>query len=447
MTSKPGPTRSGPRPRLVVIDGLRILAALTVALWHYTGRDESVEIIWGVDNTKAFPGVDEFAVYGWMGVELFFMISGFVICMSCWGKTTGTFFRSRIVRLFPAYWAAALITTVVLKIWDSSAVKARDWYEVLTNLTMMQRPLGAGPVEGVYWTLWVEARFYLLFAFLVWFGLSLRRAVVFGYAWLIASVTLVRLEEPLINTMLMASYAPLFVAGIAFYLIHRFGSDIVLWGLVAFSYLLAQHHIIGRLRDVGKNEAHRQLSEHVGVGLITLFFVVMALIALGYTSKIQWRWLTTAGLLTYPFYLLHENIGWLIIEHLHEHLHWWVVLGGTTATMLVAAYLLHRLVERPLSAWLNTRIAAAASIPGRYRTAPDAPDETPAVRSEVPVAPASPEHAPAAQAPAAQVSMSQASVSPAPVSPAPIGPVSPGPVPDQRPGMDGDTLVLPAIRD
>jgi peptidoglycan/LPS O-acetylase OafA/YrhL len=39
---------------------------------------------------------------GWTGVYLFFLISGFVICMSAWGRSVGQFAASRITRLFPA---------------------------------------------------------------------------------------------------------------------------------------------------------------------------------------------------------------------------------------------------------------------------------------------------------------------------------------------------------
>src|SRR3954471_4352570 len=82
--------------RLAVLDGLRLIAALMVALFHYTGYDQFVALTWGEPATQAFGPLHRVSSYLWMGVELFFMISGFVICMSSWGRSVGAFFRSRV---------------------------------------------------------------------------------------------------------------------------------------------------------------------------------------------------------------------------------------------------------------------------------------------------------------------------------------------------------------
>jgi hypothetical protein len=71
--------------RLRALDGLRLLVALMVAFFHYLGEDQSA-LAWGKDATRIFPDVDYLAPYGWLGVEIFFMISGFVICMSSRGR-------------------------------------------------------------------------------------------------------------------------------------------------------------------------------------------------------------------------------------------------------------------------------------------------------------------------------------------------------------------------
>ena len=342
--------------RIAVLDGLRLLAALMVVVFHYVGRTETDKIIWGAGPAEAFPLLHHAAQFGWLGVEMFFMISGFVICMSAWGRDLGSFIRSRAVRLFPAYWAAILITTTVVTLFPA-VVQRRSFSNILVNMSMLQWPLKVIAVDGSYWTLWGEARFYLLFALLVWYGLTRRRAMWFGYGWLLASAITVYSNEKLLDMAFQPLYSPLFVAGIAFYLIHRFGSDIKLWGLVAASYLMAQHNIVARVATEARADIRGPLSANVGILILTAFYVILAVIALGWTSRIRWRWLTTAGLLTYPLYLIHQVIGWTIIHALHDKIPNWVNLLFTIGVMMLSAWLLHRLIERPLAGRLRKLLA------------------------------------------------------------------------------------------
>jgi peptidoglycan/LPS O-acetylase OafA/YrhL len=346
-----GPVRGG---RIAVIDGLRLVAALMVVGYHYVAYDRGTSP-WGAGAVAAFPGLHLPASYGWLGVELFFVISGFVICLSAWGRSPGAFFRSRVIRLFPAYWAAVLITFTVVSLWPvvRGPVGLSD---ALLNLTMLQEPLGVRSVDPVYWTLWAEARFYLLFAVVVWRGLTYRRAMIFCLGWLIAAVLAVEADLPLLTTIAQPQYAPYFVAGIAFFLIYRFGSHPAAWGVVAVSFLLAQHHVVDAVRRVSTEILRRPLPVAPAVIVITLIFAVMATVAVGRLSTIRWRWLTVAGALTYPLYLLHQYIGWTLIAALREHLPRYGTLAVVTATMLLAAWLLHRLVERPVARVLRRRL-------------------------------------------------------------------------------------------
>lgn len=78
-----------------------------VAAYHFLGTP--TPHFWGRAALRDFaPLLHEIRRYGWLGVEFFFVISGFVICMSCWGRTPAQFTVSRIARLFPAYWYAVL---------------------------------------------------------------------------------------------------------------------------------------------------------------------------------------------------------------------------------------------------------------------------------------------------------------------------------------------------
>lgn len=66
-----------------------------VCFYHYAGKNGEVAQSWHQSPGQKFPTLSQFATYGSLGVQFFFLISGFVICMSSWGRSTGDFFRSR----------------------------------------------------------------------------------------------------------------------------------------------------------------------------------------------------------------------------------------------------------------------------------------------------------------------------------------------------------------
>ncbi|MFC7217455.1 acyltransferase family protein [Streptomyces polyrhachis] len=359
------PVLSAPRSgasRMRALDGLRILAALMVCLYHFAGKSGTVAESWGQSPGLLFPTLSQAAVYGCLGVQFFFVISGFVICMSSWGRSLGDFFRSRVVRLYPAYWAAIVLVTaaaVALPV----VVEPLRTDELLLNLTMLQQPMGADRVLGVCWTLWVELRFYVLFAlFVVWRGVTYRRVVVFCCLWTFAGVLARVAGTPLTDELVMRDHAPFFIGGLALYLIHRYGSDLLLWGIVAMSFLLGQRYSVTALWHPGMGgDFHR--SPYVIQLIVAAAFLSVAAVALGWLRWANWRWLTVAGALTYPFYLVHEHLGWFFIRVLHRD---WglapiptllVSVGG----LLTLAWLIHRYVEKPLGPRLKRTMTAQSA--------------------------------------------------------------------------------------
>jgi peptidoglycan/LPS O-acetylase OafA/YrhL len=67
---------------------------------------------WGTSPKEQFPTLHSYAAYGCLGVEAFFVISGFVNRMSGWGRSLTSFFASPASRLLPAYWAAVVLVRV-----------------------------------------------------------------------------------------------------------------------------------------------------------------------------------------------------------------------------------------------------------------------------------------------------------------------------------------------
>ncbi|MEU7565945.1 acyltransferase [Streptomyces fradiae] len=248
------------------------------------------------------------------------------------------------------------------------------WPDVLTNLTMVQAFLGVKPVDPVYWTLFAELRFYLLFAFVAWRGLTYRRVLLFCCLWGTAALTFDRFGFGAFGQFLMPEHCWFFIAGMAFYLMYRFRPTVVLWGVVLVSFAAAVPTARATWRVSVKN-MDQWVPFWPVMAVLTVSFLAMALVATGRTNRITWRWLPVAGALTYPLYLLHQYIGWELVTYAEKHLllHPWALLGGVLGLMLTAAYLVHRIIEEPAARWLKPRIQAgiedAAGRAERARTA------------------------------------------------------------------------------
>ncbi|KMS67404.1 acyltransferase [Streptomyces viridochromogenes] len=342
------PKRDKPREtRLRALDGLRLVAALMVAAYHYGGRDGEVSQAWGSSPSLQFPTLHELFAYGCLGVQVFFVISGFVICMSGWGRSLRSFFASRAARLLPAYWAAIILVTAVFAL-PVVAYKAVSPSDALVNLTMLQQPLGVDRVLGVCWTLWAEIRFYALFALcIVLPGATRRRVIMFCAFWTLGAAIAQAAQEPLLDLVLMPEYAPYFIGGVGLYLVHRDRRDAYAWGIVVVSWLIGQHYAVDRLWHAPEVQAFSYRSSFGIILVVTLGFLAVTAIALGWLSWANWRWLTVAGALTYPFYLVHEHLGWVVIEVLHRDLGIpsYATVLLTVASMLLLARLLNRGVE------------------------------------------------------------------------------------------------------
>jgi peptidoglycan/LPS O-acetylase OafA/YrhL len=346
------PSVSSPRAvRFAALDGLRFFAAVAVVLFHFTARTTDA---WPEPVSDLAPWLFRLSKFGYFGVDLFFVISGFVILMSAWGRTTQQFAASRISRLYPAYWAGVIITSGVLLL---SAREEFDVSRLLVNLTMTQSAFGIPNIDGVYWTLWVELRFYLLIGVFILVGITTRRVLLFSASWPIIAFIAERSESHLVQTLLIPHYASLFAGGMLLYVIHRNGHSFLAWMLLLANVAWAVPTAGNDARGAVLDTTGAGVSPDLGALVIVLCFAAVAITTLTPLVHLRWRWLTVLGVLTYPLYLLHEQIGWAVIRSVAPHASWPLTLTAALVTSLVLAVLVNRLVEVPFANRLRDRLS------------------------------------------------------------------------------------------
>jgi peptidoglycan/LPS O-acetylase OafA/YrhL len=340
---------AGRTGRLGMLDVLRFVAAGAVVGFHFLARDSPA---WGGAVPDEVAGAGQWAAYGRLGVPLFFVISGFVILMSSWGRDVPDFVASRVGRLYPAYWVSVVLSVAIsFVLWPTYAEffgGRESASEAVLNLTMVQQAFGSRNVNGVYWTLWYEARFYLLIALLVLIGMTRRRILAFAALWPVAGAIADQAGSELLTTLLLPTYAPFFAGGMLLYVLYRDGHDRGTWLLVGLQAATALYYSL-RIHESALTELTPFAPSGAVIAVLTLAcFGLVALATLTPAARWNARWMVYAGALTYPVYLLHENLGWFVIAHLRESLGAWGAVGAAVVAALVASMLVHHLVEKPL---------------------------------------------------------------------------------------------------
>lgn len=341
-------------PRFRLLDGLRLVAALAVVVYHFTARENNS---WGLPVDQVFPELSKLSAFGALGVQLFFIISGFVILLSAWGRSVPAFVGSRAGRLFPGYWAGVVLTGfLLLVLWPKG--KDIGLSQVIVNLTMLQETLGVHHVDGVYWTLWVELKFYLLIGVFLLIGITRTRIIAFCAVWPVIASLAETLDSSLLEQILMPDHAPLFAGGMLLYLIHREGWSVTLLFLLGLNVIFAaQQTATGHFLTIGSATGH-SYDPIVCWVIVSLFFALVASATLSPLSRLNWPLVSSAGALTYPLYLIHEYWGWWFISLLAPTFPHRVVLVVAIVLCLVMSWAIWKFVEKPVGPHLRRAIQA-----------------------------------------------------------------------------------------
>lgn len=338
------------KTRFTEIDLLRFLAAVSMMVFHYTIRGFAD----GDNESPLFFGtIGPLMKYNYLGLDLFFMISGFVILMTAVGKDARGFLISRVVRLYPAYWACCTLTFLTVIILGFEHIKVPRY---LLNLTMLNQLFNVGHVDNVYWTLFVEMKFYFLILLLI-VSRQIKSVGIFMGLWLIASIILLKFPHPVLSGFLIPKYSAYFISGAMFYLIHKEGPSVYKIAVILGGYTLALAHAVRGMYSIS-NKYHLDYSVLTLVAILTAFYAVFFLISLNLTKKFRSDSFLILGALSYPIYLLHRSIGLAIFQRIGADSNKYLVLTGVCALIILISYLIHKHIEKRLSPVLKKKLEA-----------------------------------------------------------------------------------------
>lgn len=349
---------SAQTPRLGFLQVLRAVAALLVLVFH-CGR----EWTWGDAASRShlftLAGICDF------GVDLFFVISGFVMVHVTIGRRTGwaagrRFLLRRLLRVGPMYWLATLL--FILPVLAAPQMLHRSGYSLAYILASFgfipwQRPEdvipSVSPIYGLGWTLNYEMAFYLLFAVMI--GLSVRRPVLV-MAGLLGVLALIGFFVPPIfaqayfytRTLLIE-----FVLGAGLCLVFRSGARLPTTAGAALMLLgLAGWLIAGLSLPVHDGTTNlRGLAWGVPAALILMAIALTPAISGAFEAPSA-SWLRRLGDASFSLYLCHLFVIRILSIGL-RHVGLTAPPAGLFVALVIAgscaaALGVHRLVERPI---------------------------------------------------------------------------------------------------
>jgi hypothetical protein len=316
--------------RIQSIDGLRGIAALLVVLFHLhlAVSRTATEWLW-------FP-IDWIARNGDKGVDIFFVISGFVIAMSVskGAKTVGYFGRfilRRSIRLDPPYWSAILLELVLLyltlRLFHDRPVVLPTGPQLASHFLYLQDLLGYGNIVPSFWTLCYEIQFYGFFVGLIVLRHYLPTALqstrwttlLLGGLFLLS--VLVRFAYPGLapHGLFIDHWYQFFIGTLTYFAISEPGRLKMLylaWAALAVVLVSTSTSLI-----------------HLLPILVSAWLVLAAHDA-RWGRVLSGRPLQFLGAISYSLYLYHASVGWRFVSLMQK-----LIPGKWSSAMAIAIYL------------------------------------------------------------------------------------------------------------
>ncbi|QFI77370.1 acyltransferase [Bradyrhizobium betae] len=339
-----------------MLDPLRFAAALGVAIFHqmfWSWAWVSIGVP-GFERTVAadvlYPSAAPYTWFGWVGVEIFFVISGFVIANSASQASPGEFLLGRALRLYPAVWVCATATFLVLLLFGSGPA-SEFILPYIHAMLMVPKGVTGEWLDEVYWTLAAETAFYgLVFCamltkritlrHLAW-GLTIYSAMFNAVALLVASCTtpsdlpyLVILMFRVPCAAFLLSHGCFFALGIWLFIsanreltaLEQVAVAVTCLSGAAEIYVFASFFLTS-IPAIADQSALVPIMVWAAAVLLIARAAKRSRRSVGTVSPAAPAYLRTLGLITYPLYLTHNVIGTAIVRAL--------VVSGLDATSAV----------------------------------------------------------------------------------------------------------------
>lgn len=341
--------------RVPTLDLLRFAAVGAVILYHYG--------FWGPTShgvpEVALPALAGIAQYGFLGVPVFFAISGFVIAYSAEGRDAIGFGIARFSRIYPTFVVCMTLTFVVTALFGAGhfEVGLEQW---LANLFIAAPMLGRPYVDTAYWSLVIEVVFYAWIAIFIALGLFPRRIDTIIVVWLaITFANELTIDAPIFEKLFIADDSGFFVVGLLIYQHYRGRRDARLLALSALALGTAVFQAIHKLERLG---AHPQgaydpkVVAALCVASLGVVFVATRIKSVPLPAK----FVLTVGGITYPLYLLHMQLGYVVFIATAPHQHAVRAVAIVLALTAVLAWAVWRFLEPRMHNGVKTKLTEFA---------------------------------------------------------------------------------------
>lgn len=358
------------------LDLIRFIAALLVLAFHLAWLNRMYHL--GSAYNYNFAYLDPFTKHGWVGVDIFFTLSGFVIAYSAQKASPLGFVESRFLRLYPAAWICSTVTLFALiASVGFHPYLLRIWANALTLA-----PTGR-LIDPSYWTLGIEISFY----FVIFALLAARRFVLIGpVLTVIAALSTACLSYAFAlqhnwssSTQFSSRFVEFFSTRWAQLLLLQHGSLFALGSLLwlwlcqgrtrsrGVAIALCLPGCLLAIRNDWQMVVHQAGVTFSPAPAVCLWMVAtVALIASvvhnaflsGIFGKRGAKLIRALGLMTYPLYLIHQQAGFVFMSALHGKVPDLLLLLVTAALAIGFAWLSVRLAEQPLQARLRHSLRA-----------------------------------------------------------------------------------------